>query len=137
MRQNNEDSLLVGEGRDTSLFVVADGIGGFEAGEVASSIAVETLKELGPEESFDDTIQEANRRILSAARDNDKLSGMGTTVVAIRFGGTDEEPAAEIAHVGDSRGLSAARRRTTSADRGPLARCGIGPQRRPDPRPGR
>ena len=103
VRQNNEDSLLVGEGRDTSLFVVADGIGGFEAGEVASSIAVETLKELGPEESFDDTIQEANRRILSAARDNDKLSGMGTTVVAIRFGGTDEEPAAEIAHVGDSR----------------------------------
>ena len=48
VRQNNEDSLLVAEGRDTSLFVVADGIGGFEAGEVASSIAVETLKELGP-----------------------------------------------------------------------------------------
>ncbi len=103
VRQNNEDSLLVGEGQDTSLFVVADGIGGFEAGEVASSIAVETLKELGPGESFDDTIQEANRRILSAARDDDKLSGMGTTVVAIRFAGTDEEPAAEIAHVGDSR----------------------------------
>jgi protein phosphatase len=103
VRQNNEDSLLVGEGQDTSLFVVADGIGGFEAGEVASSIAVETLKELGPGESFDDTIQEANRRILSAARDDDKFSGMGTTVVAIRFGGTDEEPAAEIAHVGDSR----------------------------------
>jgi protein phosphatase len=103
VRQNNEDSLLVGEGQDTSLFVVADGIGGFEAGEVASSIAVETLKELGPGESFDDAIQEANRRILSAARDDDKFSGMGTTVVAIRFGGTDEEPAAEIAHVGDSR----------------------------------
>lgn len=103
VRQNNEDSLLVGEGQDTSLFVVADGIGGFEAGEVASSIAVETLKELGSGDSFDDFIQEANRRILSAARDDDKLSGMGTTVVAIRFGGTEEEPAAEIAHVGDSR----------------------------------
>lgn len=103
VRQNNEDSLLVAEGQDTSLFVVADGIGGFEAGEVASSIAVETLKELGPGEPFDDAIQEANRRILSAARDDEKLSGMGTTVVAIRFAGTDEEPAAEIAHVGDSR----------------------------------
>ena len=103
VRQNNEDSLLVAEGQDTSLFVVADGIGGFEAGEVASSIAVETLKELGPEEPFDDAIHEANRRILSAAQDNEKLSGMGTTVVAIRFAGTDEEPAAEIAHVGDSR----------------------------------
>lgn len=103
VRQNNEDSLLVGEGQDTSLFVVADGIGGFEAGEVASSIAVETLKELGPGESFDDAIHEANRRILSAAQDDDKLSGMGTTVVAIRFSGTDEEPVAEIAHVGDSR----------------------------------
>ncbi|CAN5708055.1 hypothetical protein BH24ACT21_BH24ACT21_04970 [soil metagenome] len=103
VRQNNEDSLLVGEGQDTSLFVVADGIGGFEAGEVASSIAVETLKELGPGESFDDTIQEANRRILSTAREDEKFSGMGTTVVAIRFAGTDEEPAAEIAHVGDSR----------------------------------
>lgn len=103
VRQNNEDSLLVGEGHDTSLFAVADGIGGFEAGEVASSIAVETLKELGPEEPFDDAIQKANRRILSAARGDDRFSGMGTTVVAIRFSGTDEEPVAEIAHVGDSR----------------------------------
>ncbi|CAN5777601.1 protein phosphatase 2C domain-containing protein [soil metagenome] len=103
VRKNNEDSLLVGEGQDTSLFVVADGIGGFEAGEVASSIAVETLKDLDPESSFDDAIQEANRRIISAAKDDNNLSGMGTTVVAIRFGGTDDEPTAEIAHVGDSR----------------------------------
>ena len=103
VRQNNEDSLLVGEGRDTSLFVVADGIGGFEAGEVASSVAVETLKELGPGDSFDDAIHEANRRILAAARGDEKFSGMGTTVVAIRFAGTEEQPAAEIAHVGDSR----------------------------------
>ncbi|MGF1472534.1 MAG: Stp1/IreP family PP2C-type Ser/Thr phosphatase [Rubrobacteraceae bacterium] len=103
VRENNEDSLLVGEGRDTSLFVVADGIGGFEAGEVASSIAVETLKQLGPEAAFDDALQEANRRIISASRGDEKLSGMGTTVVAIRFVGPGERPAAEIAHVGDSR----------------------------------
>ena len=48
VRQNNEDALLVGDGEDETLFVVADGIGGFEAGEVASSIAVEVLRGLAP-----------------------------------------------------------------------------------------
>src|ERR687898_1574109 len=103
VRKNNEDSLLVGEGRDETLFAVADGIGGFEAGEVASSIATEALKELEPSTPLKDAIREANRRILAAARGDEKLSGMGTTVVAMRFGGTREEPAAEISHVGDSR----------------------------------
>jgi PPM family protein phosphatase len=103
VRQNNEDALLVGEGEDETLFVVADGIGGFEAGEVASSLAVEVLKELRPDRSFKSAIAEANRRILAAGRGDEKLSGMGTTVVAIRFGGTQLEPTAEVAHVGDSR----------------------------------
>jgi protein phosphatase len=103
VRQNNEDSLLVGDGEDETLFVVADGIGGFEAGEVASSIAVEVLRELSPDRSFKTAIAEANRRILAAGRTDEKLSGMGTTVVAIRFGGTQSEPLAEVAHVGDSR----------------------------------
>jgi serine/threonine protein phosphatase PrpC len=103
VRQNNEDALLVGDGEDETLFVVADGIGGFEAGEVASSLAVEVLKELSPDKSFKTAITEANRRILAAGRTDEKLSGMGTTVVAIRFGGTQREPLAEVAHVGDSR----------------------------------
>jgi PPM family protein phosphatase len=103
VRQNNEDALLVGEGEDETLFVVADGIGGFEAGEVASSLAVEVLKDLQPGESFKAAIGEANRRIVAAGRGDEKLSGMGTTVVAIRFGGTQGEPVAEVAHVGDSR----------------------------------
>jgi PPM family protein phosphatase len=103
VRQNNEDALLVGDGEDETLFVVADGIGGFEAGEVASSLAVEVLKELRPDRSFETAIAEANRRILAAGRTDEKLSGMGTTVVAIRFGGTQREPLAEVAHVGDSR----------------------------------
>ncbi|HEX7170573.1 MAG TPA: Stp1/IreP family PP2C-type Ser/Thr phosphatase [Rubrobacter sp.] len=103
VRQNNEDALLVGEGEDETLFVVADGIGGFEAGEVASSLAVEVLKGLRPDRSFKAAIAEANRRILAAGRGDEKLSGMGTTVVAIRFGGTQREPTAEVAHVGDSR----------------------------------
>ncbi len=103
VRQNNEDALLVGDGEDETLFVVADGIGGFEAGEVASSLAVEVLRDLRPDRSFKTAIAEANRRILAAGRTNEKLSGMGTTVVAIRFGGTQREPLAEVAHVGDSR----------------------------------
>jgi PPM family protein phosphatase len=103
VRQNNEDALLLGEGEDETLFVVADGIGGFEAGEVASSLAVEVLKDLPPGESFKAAIGEANRRIVAAGRGDEKLSGMGTTVVAIRFGGKQGEPVAEVAHVGDSR----------------------------------
>jgi PPM family protein phosphatase len=103
VRQNNEDALLVGEGEDETLFVVADGIGGFEAGEVASSLAVAVLKDLQSDESFKAAIAEANRRIVAAGRGDEKLSGMGTTVVAIRFGGRQGEPVAEVAHVGDSR----------------------------------
>jgi PPM family protein phosphatase len=103
VRQNNEDALLVGDGKDETLFVVADGIGGFEAGEVASSLAVEVLRDLQPDEPFEAAIGEANRRIVAAGRGDEKLSGMGTTVVAIRFGGTQGEPVAEVAHVGDSR----------------------------------
>jgi PPM family protein phosphatase len=103
VRRNNEDSLLVGEGKDETLFAVADGIGGFEAGEVASRIAIEVLSELEPGSSFEEAIGEANRRILAAGRGDERLSGMGTTVVAVRFGGTHEEPVAEVAHVGDSR----------------------------------
>jgi protein phosphatase len=103
VRQNNEDALLLGEGEDETLFVVADGIGGFEAGEVASSLAVDVLKGLRPDEPFQAAIGEANRRIVAAGRGDEKLSGMGTTVVAVRFGGTQREPVAEVAHVGDSR----------------------------------
>ena len=103
VRQNNEDAMLVGDGEDQTLFVVADGIGGFEAGEVASFLAVDVLKGLRPDEPFETAIAAANRRILTAGRGDEKLSGMGTTVVAIRFGGTQREPTAEVAHVGDSR----------------------------------
>jgi PPM family protein phosphatase len=103
VRQNNEDALLVGDGGDETLFVVADGVGGFEAGEVASSIAIDVLRGLGPDDSFEGAIEEANRRILAAGRGDERLSGMSTTVVAARFGGTRREPVVEIAHVGDSR----------------------------------
>jgi PPM family protein phosphatase len=61
------------------------------------------LKGLKPDEPFKAAIVEANRRIVAAGRGDEKLSGMGTTVVAIRFSGKQGEPVAEVAHVGDSR----------------------------------
>lgn len=103
VRQNNEDALLSGGDRDPGLFVVADGIGGFEAGEVASSMVIESLQTLGPGDPLEPAIQEANRRVYSAARSNEKLSGMGTTVVAARITENGGGAEAEIAHVGDSR----------------------------------
>ena len=110
VRKNNEDSLLTGEGKDEALFAVADGIGGFEAGEVASRIAISVLEELEPGGSLEDAVREANRRILAAARGDEKLSGMGTTIVAARFSvgeragtGSGSGASAEISHVGDSR----------------------------------
>lgn len=103
VRENNEDALLVGEGSDETLFVIADGVGGFEAGEVASGMTVDALRDMDPADSFDDFVREANRRIRTAARGDESLAGMGTTVVAIRFGGTRQRPVAEVAHVGDSR----------------------------------
>jgi protein phosphatase len=103
VRRNNEDAYLAGEGRDETLLAIADGIGGFEAGEVASRIAIEALRELEPDAPFETAIREANRRILTFGRGDERLSGMGTTIVAVRFGGTRERPVAEVAHVGDSR----------------------------------
>ena len=103
VRRNNEDAYLAGEGRDETLLAIADGIGGFEAGEVASRIAIEALKELESGAPFETAIREANRRILTFGRGDERLSGMGTTIVAVRFGGTRERPVAEVAHVGDSR----------------------------------
>jgi serine/threonine protein phosphatase PrpC len=103
VRRNNEDAYLAGEGRDETLLAIADGIGGFEAGEVASRIAIEALRELESDAPFETAIREANRRILTFGRGDERLSGMGTTIVAVRFGGTRERPVAEVAHVGDSR----------------------------------
>ena len=108
-RPNNEDALLAGTGRDERLFVVADGMGGHEAGEVASFLAVATLQRLWPDGSLVEAIRRADRTIF-ACRDDGEFAGMGTTVVALRFReyGSHNRDAehgleAEVAHVGDSR----------------------------------
>ena len=99
-REGNEDSML----EDPPLFVVADGMGGAQAGEVASGLAVETLGELSPdddsvEEELTEAIAEANRRIHDRAQDDRKLAGMGTTLTAAVV----HDGKVTIGHVGDSR----------------------------------
>lgn len=118
-RKGNEDSLLANP--EQKLFVVADGMGGHAAGEVASKIAVESINEfvcltsadeditwpfgLDQTISFDgnrlkSAIQYANRKVLEGTRERKEYMGMATTVVAMLVDGTS----VNLAHVGDSRG---------------------------------
>ena len=103
-RSVNEDSFVT----EPPLFVVADGLGGHQAGEVASSratgVIVSTLRSLldtgmPVEEALAESIRAANREVFSMSRVNGALAGMGTTITAAYFG--DGELV--IAHVGDSR----------------------------------
>jgi protein phosphatase len=118
-RTSNEDCHTVRP--DVGLFVVADGMGGHVAGEVASRIAVEAIEAFTEETAgadrnrtwpfpFDPTIsleanrlktafRLANRRIAAAVADSQDLRGMATTASAILCGGRS----ACVAHVGDSR----------------------------------
>jgi serine/threonine protein phosphatase PrpC len=93
-RRHNEDSYVVAP----PLFAVADGMGGANAGEVASGIAVETLKS-GDGADFVTLIQEANRRVFKRSSDDASASGMGTTMIAAVVG----EETVRFANVGDSR----------------------------------
>ncbi len=105
VRNNNEDSFLVAP--ETGLYLVADGMGGAAAGETASRIAMETLKEILEEEATEGmnatklvtAFHEANRRIKAATLENSKLEGMGTTLVA----GVKADGQLLLASVGDSR----------------------------------
>ncbi|HEX4437543.1 MAG TPA: Stp1/IreP family PP2C-type Ser/Thr phosphatase [Solirubrobacteraceae bacterium] len=99
-RRANEDSLMV----RSPLFVVADGMGGAQAGEVASKVAAETFQEGlpdggEPEGALAALVQQANARIYELSHTNAEHAGMGTTLTAIYVG----EHEVAIAHVGDSR----------------------------------
>jgi PPM family protein phosphatase len=99
-RRHNEDNYVVAP----PLFAVADGMGGAQAGEVASRLAAATL-EGGDSEALDGLaridglIQEANRRIYDRASTDPMASGMGTTMTVALV----EEMTVAIGHVGDSR----------------------------------
>ncbi len=106
VRSNNEDAYGIFTLKDGgNLFVVADGLGGHLAGEVASSTAVERLKEYlerAPGELpqiLKDIFQRLNREIYSLGQSNPSRRGMGTTLTALYI----KDDNAYIAHVGDSR----------------------------------
>jgi protein phosphatase len=100
-RSENEDSLFV----RAPIFVVADGMGGAQAGEVASKAAADAfdrdLPEAPPERVLRETIEAANREIHELARSDASRAGMGTTITAAIVNAQSEEVA--IGHVGDSR----------------------------------
>jgi PPM family protein phosphatase len=117
-RKGNEDSHFVNA--EQNLFVVADGMGGHAAGEVASKIAVDAINEFicltgGDKDitwpfGLDDSIsydgnrlktavRYANRKVLDATREKAEYEGMATTVAAVLLDGA----VANLAHVGDSR----------------------------------
>jgi len=116
-RQHNEDTFLVAD--EAQLFLVADGMGGHAAGEIASRIAVDSISEFIVHTKEDDgtwphaydehytrttnrlmaALRMANTKVLEAMRKDAKLRGMGTTVVACMA----DDGKISVAHVGDSR----------------------------------
>lgn len=104
-RPLNEDSFLADSER--SIFAVADGVGGAEAGEVASQTAIEVLDEAfrhkvdgaDIEDLMELAIQRANASIYQMAQENARFSMMATTIVALHI----KQNIATIGHVGDSR----------------------------------
>ena len=105
-REGNQDSFLVDE--RLGLFIVADGVGGHQGGEVASALAVETVREVvghpkahrfTAKEVLFQAYEEASHRIYDRATQELRLSGMGTTMVM----GYVRDTKLYIANVGDSR----------------------------------
>ena len=105
-REGNQDAFLV-EDR-LGLFIVADGVGGHFGGEVASALAVETVREVvshpkatefRPRDVLAQAYEEASHRIYDRATQEPKLNGMGTTMVLAYV----RENKIYIANVGDSR----------------------------------
>ena len=111
-RENNEDSVALDE--DTRLAILADGMGGYNAGEIASGMATTFIKsELGRwlsqagrtsaarevRRAMEICVDNANRSIFNAANSNPQYSGMGTTLVLGVFG----DGRLILGHIGDSR----------------------------------
>ena len=108
-RMVNQDyvfSCLEPVGNLPNLFIVADGMGGHQAGDFASSYSVKKFLESvslslqkNPHKIFQDAIRYANKELIEKSRSNPDLRGMGTTMVALTIAGDR----AYVANVGDSR----------------------------------
>lgn len=104
VRANNEDYFVLRP--EEGIFVLADGMGGAQAGEQAARISADhlysALHESDPADvtAFEQGFQEANQAVLSAARSNPSLEGMGTTLLAARGVGNGD---ILLGSVGDSR----------------------------------
>jgi PPM family protein phosphatase len=99
VRDHNEDGYLVDD--QLGLVAVADGMGGHQAGEVASATALEALRAaVGSGEGVRDAVNSANKAVYDKSNTDEQLRGMGTTLIAatLAAGGT-----VLLAHVGDSR----------------------------------
>ncbi len=106
-RTNNEDFILISE--DLSLFLLADGMGGHEGGEIASEEACRYIMQViydqrnklkkNPKEIIQTAIEEANLHLLDMAKENPKLEGMGTTLVLLYL----NDSKYTLCHIGDSR----------------------------------
>jgi serine/threonine protein phosphatase PrpC len=98
-RRHNEDAYVI----EPPLFAIADGMGGAQAGEVASRLATAALREGGAngggEQRIADLIQEANRRVYDRSSTDPNTSGMGTTITVALV----EDEYVAFGHVGDSR----------------------------------
>jgi PPM family protein phosphatase len=105
IRTTNEDSCIANP--DKKIFIVADGMGGHAAGEIASQITAKTVEEIlsggdpgfGTPDLLRFAIQEANTRVFETQKVQSEYRGMGSTLTALTF--TDQEY--HIAQVGDSR----------------------------------
>jgi len=106
VRKTNEDSVGYFEGSDFDIYAVADGMGGHNAGEVASELAIKVIIEYIKENQHGsdlkqvllDGIKSANKKIYDVASESDSLKGMGTTIT-ICFKKQDKMV---VANVGDS-----------------------------------
>ncbi|MCJ7780339.1 MAG: SpoIIE family protein phosphatase [Acidimicrobiia bacterium] len=105
IRERNEDSVYPetsGAGNGPIIVAVADGMGGHVAGNVASALALATATEASPDSDIEtvERLVSANEAILERVREQQELSGMGTTMTLGRF---LDDGTLELAHVGDSR----------------------------------
>jgi serine/threonine protein phosphatase PrpC len=105
IRERNEDSVYPetsGAGNAPIIVAVADGMGGHVAGNVASALAIATATEASPDSDIEtiERLVSANEAILERVREQEELSGMGTTMTLGRF---LDDGTLELAHVGDSR----------------------------------